>query len=89
MADDARRRGAGQGASTTEDAVSELGASEVDLLFALVRARYGSRLTAEQLEAVRTGVAAVVEGARALRAVRLDNADGPLLPVPPDVPPAP
>jgi len=62
--------------------------SEVELLFALVRERYGSRLTPEELEAVRTGVAAIVEGARALRAVRLDNADGPLLPLPPDGPPA-
>ena len=38
---------------------------------------------------MRTGVAAIVEGARALRAVRLDNADGPLLPLPLDLPPAP
>jgi hypothetical protein len=60
--------------------------SEAELLFALVRARYGSRLTPEELEAVRTSVAAIAEGARALRAVRLDNADGPLLPLPPDVP---
>jgi len=60
--------------------------SEADLLFALVRDRYGSRLTSEELEAVRAGVAAIVEGARALRAVRLDNADGPLLPRLPDGP---
>jgi hypothetical protein len=53
-----------------------------------VRERYGTRLTPEELEAVRTGVAAVVEGVRALRAVRVDNADGPLLPLPRDIPPA-
>jgi hypothetical protein len=68
-------------------AVSEPGASEVELLFTLVRERYGDRLTPEELEAVRAGVRAMVEGARALRAVRLDNADGPLLPLPMDVPP--
>jgi hypothetical protein len=68
-------------------AVNEPDASEVELLFALVRTRYGDRLTPEELEAVRTGVAAVVEGVRALRAVRLDNADGPLLPLPRDAPP--
>lgn len=62
---------------------------EVDLLFALVRERYGRRLTPEELEAVRTGVTAIVEGARALRAVRLDNADGPALPAPLDLPRAP
>ena len=63
--------------------------SEVERLFAVVQERYGNRLTPEQLEAVRTAVAAIVEGAKALRAVRLDNADGPILPLPGDVPPAP
>jgi hypothetical protein len=58
--------------------------SEADLLFKLVQDRYGGRLTPEQLDAVRNGVAAMVEGARALRAVRLANADGPLLPRVPD-----
>ena len=67
--------------------MSEAGAaaSEVDLLFALVRERYGGRLSPDELDAVRTALAGIVEGARALRAVRLDNADGPLLPLPPDV----
>jgi hypothetical protein len=69
--------------------VAESGASEADLLFALVRERYGTRLTPEELEAVRAGVSAVVDGARALRSVRLDNADGPLLPLPGDVSAAP
>jgi hypothetical protein len=64
----------------------EAARSEVELLFSLVRDRYGSRLTPEEVEAVRAGVAAIVEAARALRAVHLDNADGPLLPLPPDVP---
>ena len=71
----------------TEDSpVSEPARSEAEHLFSLVRDRYGSRLTPEELEAVRTGVEAIVEAARALRAVRLDNADGPLLPSRPDVP---
>jgi hypothetical protein len=51
---------------------------EADELFALVRRRYGARLTAEQLESVRRGVAAIVEQAAALRAVRLSNADEPV-----------
>jgi len=69
--------------------VSEPATTEADLLFALVRERYGRRLTPEELEAVKTGVAALVEGAQALRAIRLDNADGPLLPLPQDVLPRP
>jgi hypothetical protein len=70
--------------------MSEAGAaaSEVDLLFALVRERYGGRLSPDELDAVRTALAGIVEGARALRAVRLDNADGPLLPLLPEAPPA-
>jgi len=65
------------------------GRSEADILFQLVQDRYGGRLTPDELEAVRKGVAAMVEGARALRAVRLDNADGPLLPRFPDACSAP
>jgi hypothetical protein len=51
---------------------------EADVLFELVRARYGDRLTPEQLESVRRGVTAIVEQAAALRAVRLGNADEPV-----------
>jgi hypothetical protein len=53
-------------------------AREVDILLELVRARYGQRLTAAQLEGVRRGVTAVVEQVAALRAVRLTNADEPV-----------
>ena len=59
------------------------GPSEVDRLFALIRDRYGARLTEAQLDEVRRGVEAVVNGARALRAVRLDNADEPMQPFSP------
>jgi len=50
---------------------------EVETLFALVRERYGSRLDAEQLAGVRTAIEGIVQAARALRAVRLTNADEP------------
>jgi len=56
---------------------------EVDLLFALVRERYGARLTAEQLEEVRKGIEAVERSARALRAVTLENSDEPMQPFAP------
>jgi hypothetical protein len=52
-------------------------AAEVAALFALVSARYGSRLDAAQLEGVRKAIEAIVEQARAVRAVRLNNADEP------------
>jgi hypothetical protein len=53
-------------------------ASEVDLRFALVRHRYGDRLTPEQLDGLRRSVEAIAEMVAALRAVRLTNADEPL-----------
>ncbi len=53
---------------------------EVEVLFALVRQRYGSRLTAAELEGVRQGIEGIVTAVRALRAVRLRNADEPFPP---------
>lgn len=51
---------------------------ELEARFVLVRERYGTRLTGEQLEILRRAVRAIVEQAAALRAVPLDNADEPL-----------
>ena len=51
---------------------------EADLRFALVRLRYGDRLTAEQLDALRRAVETIVEQVSALRTVPLTNADEPL-----------
>lgn len=50
---------------------------EFDIAFEIVRQRYGARLTSEQLEDLRKTVRGQVEMARALRAVRLTNADEP------------
>jgi len=52
-------------------------AREVDTLLALVRERYGARLGADQLDDIRKSIEAIVGAARALRAVRLTNADEP------------
>ena len=52
--------------------------AEVDALFALVRARYGARLDAAQLEGLRKAIEGIVEQARAVRAVRLENVDEPV-----------
>jgi len=53
---------------------------EAVALFALVANRYGGRLTTEQLDEVKKMVEGQVEMARALRAVRLTNADEPFQP---------
>jgi hypothetical protein len=50
---------------------------EVVTLFALVANRYGDRLTAEQLGEIKKMIEGQVEVARALRAVKLSNADEP------------
>ena len=59
------------------------GSSEVERLFALIADRYGARLTPAELDEVRRGVEAVVNGARALRAMRLGNTDEPMQPFSP------
>ncbi|MCH7706562.1 MAG: hypothetical protein IIB33_05900 [Chloroflexi bacterium] len=46
--------------------------------FDLVRERYGSGLSPEELEQVRTSVERLVEAADAMRSVPLSNADEPL-----------
>ena len=53
---------------------------EVERLFALVCDRYGDRLTPAQLDDVKKSVEGIVRAARALRAVRLQNADEPFPP---------
>ena len=53
-------------------------ASEVDLRLALVRHRYGGRLSPEQIDDLRRAVEAIVEQAAALGTVRLANSDEPL-----------
>lgn len=55
----------------------EAAKAEVEALFALVTARYGARLDAQQREGVRKAIESIVEQARAVRAVRLDNGDEP------------
>jgi len=65
------------------EAIAPEAQAEVDELFALVRRRYGDRLTPDELEGVRRSVQGIVEGARALRAVRLDNSDEPFQPFAP------
>ena len=56
---------------------------EADALYEIVRRRYGDRLTPQQQDEVRKMIGAQVEAARALRAVRLGNADEPMQPFAP------
>ena len=58
----------------------EAAPAEVDALLALVTARYGARLNAAQLDGLRRAIEAVVDQARAVRAVRLGKADEPTPP---------
>ena len=58
-------------------------ASEVELRLALLRERYGERLTPEQVEELRKTLEVQVDNARALRAVALTHADEPYPPFAP------
>jgi hypothetical protein len=60
-----------------EVAMTETPDPETDTLFEIVRQRYAERLRPEQLDELRKIVRGQVEAARALRAVRLRNADEP------------
>jgi hypothetical protein len=51
--------------------------NEIDLLFEMVKARYGNWLSIEELEEVHKGVTAIVETANALESVKLTNSDEP------------
>lgn len=47
--------------------------NESRILFKMVRERYGSRLTPAELKVVRKEVGAIVEIAKVLRSVKLEN----------------
>ena len=50
---------------------------ESEILFKMVKKRYGERLSPEELEEVRKGVERITETAEALRSVKLENWDEP------------
>ena len=50
---------------------------EAEDRFSIVRRRYGHQLNAEELAEVRKGIDGVMEAAKALKAVKLDNGDAP------------
>ena len=58
--------------------MSDTNANETEMLFNIVRERYGDRLSAEELEEVRKGVEGFAEVTQALRAQKLENSDEPL-----------
>jgi len=52
--------------------------SETELLFELVRCRYGDFLNNEQLESVKLSINEIVKNAEALSQVTLDNSQEPM-----------
>ena len=52
--------------------------SDSQCLFDMLKRRYDERLTPEELEEVKKGVAAIQQAADKLRAVKLANSDEPL-----------
>ena len=56
---------------------------ESEAAFDLLMHRYGDRLTPEMVDGLRRSVEAVVKTVTALRSVRLENGDAPLVCFPP------
>ena len=51
--------------------------SETEILFTLIKTRYGDRVTPKELEEMRKGLVAILEAVTAMRAVKLENWDEP------------
>lgn len=51
--------------------------SEAEILLSLVETRYGDRVTPEELEEIRKGLDAILESAKAMHAIKLENGDEP------------
>jgi Asp-tRNA(Asn)/Glu-tRNA(Gln) amidotransferase C subunit len=50
---------------------------EADILLNLIEARYGDHVTPEELEEIRKGLNAILDSAKTIRAVKLENGDEP------------
>ena len=48
-----------------------------DILFTLIQTRYGDRVTQDELDEMRKSLIAILDGATAMRAVKLENSDEP------------
>ena len=50
---------------------------EEEHLLALIHARYGHRVTPEELEEIHNSLTAILDGATAMRTIKLENGDEP------------
>jgi len=51
--------------------------SETEILFTLIKTRFGDRVTPSELEEMRKGLTAILDAVLALRSVKLENGDEP------------
>jgi len=51
--------------------------NEADHLFEIIKARYGDRVTAAELDEMRKGLDAILDSAKAMHAIKLENGDEP------------
>jgi len=50
---------------------------EAEILLSLVNARYGDRVTAEELEEIQKGIDSILDSSEAIHIVKLENGDEP------------
>jgi hypothetical protein len=51
--------------------------NETEILFTLIKTRFGERVTSEELEEIMKGLTAILDAAKVLRSVKLENGDEP------------
>lgn len=51
--------------------------NEAEILFTLIKTRFGDRVTPAELEETRKGLTAILDAVTALRSVKLENGDEP------------
>ncbi|MCX6656221.1 MAG: hypothetical protein NTY03_14040 [Candidatus Bathyarchaeota archaeon] len=51
--------------------------SETEILFTLIKTRFGDQVTPEELEEMRKGLTAILDAAKAMRSIKLENGDEP------------
>jgi hypothetical protein len=51
--------------------------SETEILFTLIKTRFGDRVTPEELEEMLKGLTAILDAAKAMRSIKLENGDEP------------
>jgi hypothetical protein len=51
--------------------------NETEILFTLIKTRFGDRVTPEEIEEMRKGLTSILDAVKAMRTIKLENGDEP------------